>query len=115
MLVAQLDRRAASEIAARSTIRQRARSRQNGSASKGPIAMPSTSRMPSVLTATATDSRHQGLGLTICRDLACRSEGNVAVVTSNSWITNPEVESEQSRAAPFWQGTVVASSFDCER
>ena len=53
------------------------------------------------------DSQHQGLGLTICRDIACRSEGGVTVVTGNSWITNPEVESELSRAAPFWQGAVV--------
>lgn len=53
------------------------------------------------------DSQHQGLGLTICRDLACRSEGNVTIVTGNSWIINPEFEGEQSRVAPFWQGAVL--------
>jgi signal transduction histidine kinase len=53
------------------------------------------------------DSQHQGLGLTICRDLACRSEGTVTVVTGNSWIINPEVEGEQSHSAPFWQGAAV--------
>lgn len=55
-----------------------------------------------------SDTQHQGLGLTICRDLALRSEGNVAVVSGNSWITNPETHGEQSRTAPFWQGAVVS-------
>jgi anti-anti-sigma regulatory factor len=54
------------------------------------------------------DSLHQGLGLTICRDLALRSEGVISVVTGNAWMTNPEVAGEQSRAAPFWQGSVVS-------
>jgi len=54
------------------------------------------------------DTQHQGLGLTICRDLAARSEGSVTVVTGNSWITNPEIEGEQSRVAPFWQGAVLS-------
>lgn len=53
------------------------------------------------------DTQHQGLGLTICRDLAHRSEGSVTVVTGNSWITNPEIEGEQSRVAPFWQGAAL--------
>jgi len=54
------------------------------------------------------DTQHQGLGLTICRDLAVRSEGSVAVVTGNSWITNPEIEGEMSKSAPFWQGAVLS-------
>jgi hypothetical protein len=55
-----------------------------------------------------TDTQHQGLGLTICRDLALRSEGEISVVTGNSWMTNPEVVREQSRNAPFWQGSVLS-------
>jgi len=55
-----------------------------------------------------SDTQHQGLGLTICRDLALRSAGSVAVVSGNSWITNPETKDEKSRGAPFWQGAVVS-------
>jgi signal transduction histidine kinase len=55
-----------------------------------------------------SDTQHQGLGLTICRDLARRSDGSVTVVTGNSWVTNPETEDEQPRAAPFWQGAVLS-------
>jgi signal transduction histidine kinase len=55
-----------------------------------------------------SDTQHQGLGLTICRDLALRSEGNVAVVSGNSWITNPEAHDEQSRIAPFWRGAALS-------
>lgn len=54
------------------------------------------------------DTQHQGLGLTICRDLALRSEGSVSVVTGNSWMINPEMEGEHSRAAPFWQGAALS-------
>jgi signal transduction histidine kinase len=54
------------------------------------------------------DTQHQGLGLTICRDLALRSDGQISVVTGNSWMTNPEVSGEQSRVAPFWQGSVLS-------
>ena len=55
-----------------------------------------------------SDTQHQGLGLTICRDLALRSEGNVAVVSGNSWITNPEAHDEQSRITPFWRGAALS-------
>jgi signal transduction histidine kinase len=54
------------------------------------------------------DTQHQGLGLTICRDLALRSNGHISVVTGNSWMTNPAMAGEQSRAAPFWQGSVLS-------
>jgi hypothetical protein len=54
------------------------------------------------------DTQHQGLGLTICRDLALRSEGAISVVTGNSWMTNPELPGEQARSAPFWQGSVLS-------
>ena len=54
------------------------------------------------------DAQHQGLGLTICRDLARRSDGSVTVVTGNAWMTNPEFHGEQSRSAPFWQGSVLS-------
>jgi signal transduction histidine kinase len=54
------------------------------------------------------DTQHQGLGLTICRDLACRSEGTISVVTGNAWLMNPGTESEQSKLAPFWQGAVLS-------
>jgi signal transduction histidine kinase len=55
-----------------------------------------------------SDTQHQGLGLTICRDLALRSEGSVAVVSGNSWITNPEAHDEHSRIAPFWRGAALS-------
>lgn len=54
------------------------------------------------------DTQHQGLGLTICRDLALRSDGEVSVVTGNSWMTDPGVSTELSRIAPFWQGSVLS-------
>ena len=54
-----------------------------------------------------SDTEHQGLGLTICRDLALRSRGNVVVVSGNSWVTNPEGHDEQSRSAPFWRGAAL--------
>lgn len=54
------------------------------------------------------DTQHQGLGLTIRRDLALRSAGNISVVTGNAWMTDPEVASERSRVAPFWQGSVLS-------
>jgi signal transduction histidine kinase len=54
------------------------------------------------------DTQHQGLGLTICRDLACRSDGTISVVTGNAWVTNPGTEAEQSKVAPFWQGAVLS-------
>jgi hypothetical protein len=54
------------------------------------------------------DAPHLGLGLTICRDLARRSDGSVSVVSGSSWITNPGLHTEHSEVAPFWQGAVVS-------
>lgn len=54
------------------------------------------------------DAEHQGLGLTICRDLALRSGGHVSVVTGNSWMIDPELPGEQSKSARFWQGAIVS-------
>lgn len=54
------------------------------------------------------DTQHQGLGLTICRDLAARSDGEISVVSGNSWIVNPERHSERSRNAPYWQGAILS-------
>ena len=55
-----------------------------------------------------SDTRHQGLGLTFCRELALRSDGHVAVVTGNAWMIDTGVESELSRVARFWQGSVLS-------
>lgn len=55
------------------------------------------------------DSVHQGLGLTICRDLATRASGTIAVLSGNAWISNPECTDEIAKATVFWQGSIVSA------
>jgi len=55
-----------------------------------------------------SDSSHQGLGLTVCRDLCLRANGNISAASGTSWVTSPAVPSEKSKTLdPGYRGVVV--------
>jgi hypothetical protein len=55
-----------------------------------------------------SDATHQGLGLTVCRDLCLRAEGNISAASGTAWVSRPATPSETSRQlTPGYQGVVV--------
>jgi hypothetical protein len=55
------------------------------------------------------DAVHQGLGLTICRDIAARAGGHVSVVSGSGWVINPERHGEHVKTCAYWQGSIVSA------
>jgi len=58
-----------------------------------------------------SDTTHQGIGLTVCRDLCLRAEGAISAASGTAWLSSPATPSEISRElAPGHQGVVVMMS-----
>jgi hypothetical protein len=54
------------------------------------------------------DSAHQGIGLTVCRDLCLRADGSISAASGTAWLSSPATASEKSRTLrPGHQGVVV--------
>jgi hypothetical protein len=55
-----------------------------------------------------SDATHQGLGLTICRDLCLRANGDIGAASGSAWVTTPAMSSERSiKLTPGYQGSIV--------
>ena len=55
-----------------------------------------------------SDTTHQGIGLTVCRDLCLRADGDISAASGTAWLSSPATSSETSRMlAPGYQGVVV--------
>lgn len=48
-----------------------------------------------------------GIGLTISRDIAKRSGGDVWVGSGDAWLQNPGLPSEAAGRIPLWQGSML--------
>lgn len=58
------------------------------------------------------DRRHMGLGLTICRDICQRLEGQIYAASGNARVLNPGLSDEdRHRVEPFYQGTIFSLTF----
>jgi hypothetical protein len=58
------------------------------------------------------DSTHQGIGLTVCRDLCLLAEGRIEAASGRAWITNPGCESAVRTAlSPGHQGAILNLEF----
>ena len=58
------------------------------------------------------DATHQGLGLTVCRDLCLRADGGISAASGTAWLASPGTpEEEARRLAPGYQGAVVMMTF----
>jgi hypothetical protein len=58
------------------------------------------------------DATHQGIGLTVCRDLCLRADGHISAASGTAWISGPATPSEISRRLnPGYQGSVVMMTF----
>jgi hypothetical protein len=54
------------------------------------------------------DATNLGVGLTVCRDLCLRADGNISAASGTAWLASPATPSETSiRLAPGYQGVVV--------
>jgi signal transduction histidine kinase len=58
------------------------------------------------------DRRHMGLGLTICRDICQRLQGQIYAASGNARVVNAGLGDEKSqRLEPSYQGTIVSLEF----
>ncbi|MBS0421447.1 MAG: ATP-binding protein [Proteobacteria bacterium] len=54
------------------------------------------------------DSVHQGLGLTVCRDLCLLAEGHISAASGTAWVTSPTTPLEAVKPlTPGHQGVIV--------
>jgi signal transduction histidine kinase len=54
------------------------------------------------------DSVHQGLGLTVCRDLCLMADGRISAASGTAWVTCPAMPFEAMRLlTPGHQGAIV--------
>jgi signal transduction histidine kinase len=59
-----------------------------------------------------SDATHQGLGLTICRDLCLLADGRISAASGTAWLASPGTPDETARRlAPGYQGAVVMMTF----
>jgi signal transduction histidine kinase len=58
------------------------------------------------------DATHQGIGLTVCRDLCLRANGQISAASGTAWLSSPATPSETCRRlSPGYQGSVVMMAF----
>jgi hypothetical protein len=59
-----------------------------------------------------SDSTHQGLGLTVCRDLCLRAEGRIQAASGRACVTNPGCDGVRREALnPGYQGAIINLEF----
>jgi hypothetical protein len=58
------------------------------------------------------DSTHQGIGLTVCRDLCLLAGGRIEAISGRAWVTNPGCETAVRTAlSPGHQGAILNLEF----
>ncbi len=58
------------------------------------------------------DSTHQGIGLTVCRDLCLLAEGSIQAISGRAWVRNPgSGRAVRANLKPGYQGAILNLEF----